>query len=365
MPGNPSDETSPASESRRLYEDGTTDGLPVIPPTEERVAEMLRGTDHDPAHVLGVLGNNENPLTVEALAANAVMAGCLPTYLPVLEAGARALADEESNSIQFSVSTGSWAYQWLVNGPVRETLGIHGGVGAFGPTVRANRTIARALGLAYRNTAEIHPGEKDMGVMGNPFKFGLLAGENEAASPFEPYHVAHGFDAAESTISLAGPNSWIQWSPHENDAEHVLRGMIENTPPSMVGGEQQGGDFAQTVLHVLSPESASALADAGLTRREVTEYVAANSYIPEERFQSGALWEGALEGYHGAVRSAQVPQVLGPEYVEVVVAGRGDAVNAVVGPSIGGPVREPIRLPDGFDALVEEYPVDGAPVGTA
>jgi len=345
--------------SRSLYRTGMTDGLPVIPPTEERVEEMLRGTDRDGDHVLGVLGNNENPLTVEALAANAVMAGCVPPYMPVLEAGARALADPDSNSIQFSVSTGSWVYQWVVNGPVRRALSLESGLGSFGPNFHANRTIGRALGLAYRNTAKIYPGEKDMGVMGNPFKFSLLAAEHEELSPWEPYHVTHGLDADDSAISLGGPNSWIQWSPTGETAEHVLRGMIENTPPAMVGGGQQGGDFDQTILYVLNPHDAATLAEDGLSKREVETYVADNSYIPEAQFQKGALWEGALDDYHGRVTNRQVPQVRGPEFVDVVVAGGDEeSVNAVVGPSIGGPVTERVEFPTGFDDLVEEYAVE-------
>ncbi|MBP2249988.1 hypothetical protein J2754_000285 [Halarchaeum solikamskense] len=350
------DDESIAAVSRTLYRQGMTDGLPVIPPTEARVAEMLRGTDTPDDAVIGRLGNDDNPITVAGLASNAVMAGCLPTHMPVLEAGVRALADPDSNSIQFSVSTGGWAYQWIVNGPVRGDVGIAGGTGAYGPNYRANRAIARALGIAYRNTAKIHPGEKDMGVMGNPFKFSLLLGEHEEASPWEPYHVTAGYDEGDSTISLSGPNSFVQWEPAAAEAEAVLRGMLANTPPAMVGGEQQGGDFDQTITYVLCPASIDLLADAGLSKRDVKRYVADNSAIPVDEFQKGVLWEGALEGYHGRVENAQVPQIRGPEYVRVVAGGgRTGRCDAVIGPSIGGPVTEPIDYPDGWSALVAEY----------
>jgi len=110
MSNKPQSEKSLEEINQELYEQGMTDGLAVIPPTEERVKEMLRGTDSDPDKMLGRLGNNENSVTVQQLASNAVMAGCVPPYMPVLEAGVKALADSHSNSIQSSVSTGSWAY---------------------------------------------------------------------------------------------------------------------------------------------------------------------------------------------------------------------------------------------------------------
>ena len=350
----PADESS-AAVSESLYERGLTDGLPIVAPTDERVEEMLRGTDNPRDHVLGRVGNHDNPLTVEALASNAVMAGCVPPYMPVLEAGARALADRSSNSIQFSVSTGSWAYQWLVNGPVREALDIQSSSGAFGPYFRANRTIGRALGLAYKNTARIQPGEKDMAVMGNPFKYSLLAGENEEASPWEPYHATHGFDAEDSTITLAGPNSFIQYFPHETTAEEVLAAMIRNTPPAMVGGTQQGGDFDQTVFHLVNEYNAEELASAGLSKQEVKEYICENSDLRVEDFQKGTLWDGALRRHEGKVGPRQVPQFDGPEFVKVVAVGGPGRVNAIVGPSIGGPVTKTVEFPDGWESLVTEY----------
>ena len=340
--------------SLSLYSEGVTDGLPVVPPTDERVEEMLRGTDHARDHVLGRLGNNENPITVEKLASNAVMAGCLPTYMPILEAGARALADPNSNSIQFSVSTGSWAYQWIVNGPVREMLDVESGSGAFGPSFHANQTIARALGISYRNTAKIYPGEKDMGVMGNPAKFSMLAGENEEASPFEPYHVTHGFDADDSTISLAGPNGMVQWFPAENTAEHVLRGMIRNTPQSMRANS--GEDLNATITHAVNPYNAEELEKADLSKDEIKEYLVENSYRTIEKMRQGLVSETLDE--EGPVPPRQVRQYADTDAVKIVTVGGPGRVNAILGTSIGGPVTKKIEFPDNWDSLVEEYSVD-------
>ncbi|GAB7020703.1 hypothetical protein [Halostagnicola bangensis] len=335
--------------NRSLYKEGLTDGLPIIPPTDERVEEMLRGTDNPRDHVLGEIGNNENPLTVEQLASNAVMAGCLPTYMPVLEAGVRALADPDSNSIQFSVSTGSWAYQWIVNGPVQDALDIESGSGAFGPSFHANQTIARALGIAYRNTAKIYPGEKDMGVMGNPAKFSFLAGENEDTSPWEPYHVTNGFDEEDSTISLSGPNSWVQWFPHENSAQDVLRGMIDNTPESMRARSDE--DLNATITHFVNPYNAEELEKEDLSKEEIKEYIVENSYRKTDGTSNSMLDTDK-------VVPRQVRQYADTDSINIVATGGAGRVNAIAGTSIGGPVTKKIEFPDEWDSLVEEYSVE-------
>ncbi|GGN09285.1 hypothetical protein [Halarchaeum nitratireducens] len=343
------DEQSLEEINQSLYEDGLTDGLPVIPPTDERVEEMLRGTDKPRDHVLGDLGNNENAITVEQLASNAVMAGCLPTYMPVLEAGIRALADPDSNSIQFSVSTGSWAYQWIVNGPVREALGIETSSGAFGPSFHANQTIARALGIAYRNTAKIYPGEKDMGVMGNPFKFSFLAGENQDASPWEPYHVTNGYDEGDSTISLSGPNGWVQWFPDENNAENVLRNMIENTPTSMRASS--GEDLNATITHFFNPYNAEELEKEDLSKQEVKEYLVENSYRTLDGYEEP-------RGETGKVPPRQIQQYADADAINLIAVGGPGRVNAIAGTSIGGPVTKKIEFPDNWDDLREEYAIE-------
>ncbi|WP_336022014.1 hypothetical protein [Halobellus salinisoli] len=336
---------------RSLYEQGLTDGLPVVPPTEERVEEMLRGTDLPPEHVLGRIGNADNPITVGDLAANAVMAGCIPPYMPVLEAGARAFADPDSNSIQSSVSTGSWAYQWIVNGPVRNKLDIESGTGALGPNYHANQTISRALGIAYRNTAKIYPGEKDMGVMGNPAKFYLLAGENEEASPWEPFHVTNGYDEGESTITLSGPNGWTQWLPSENTAEKILDGMIRNTPQSM--RSKTGENLNATITHAINPYNAEELAEAGLSKDDIKGYLVENSNMSTDSHP--ALLESSGTYGDTDVPRRQVPQYSEPESVKLATVGGPGRFNAIVGMSIGGPVTEKITFPDNWESLVEEY----------
>ncbi|MFC6723713.1 hypothetical protein ACFQE1_04805 [Halobium palmae] len=287
------------------------------------------------------------------------MAGCTPIHLPVLIAGARALADPKSNSIQFSVSTGSWAYQWLINGPIRDDIDIQYGTGAFGPGFRANRTIGRALGLAYKNVTRLHPGVKDMAVVGNPFKYSLIAGENEDLNPWEPYHVTHGYEEDQSTITLGGPNSFIGWTPYQNDAQHVLEGMVYHMSPNMFGkGHEVDGLHRGTVFHILNPYNAEELSEAGLSKQEVKELVCESSSVPRYKYTRGALHNDALETYPGNSLAPRLKQIADPEHVKVVVAGGGGRVNAVIGRSIGGPVTKKINLPDNWNELLDTYRTD-------
>jgi len=270
--------------------------------------------------------------------------------MPVLVAGARAMADPDSNTIQFSVSTASWAYQWLVNGPVRNALDIESGSGALGPNFRANQTISRALGIAYRNTARIYPGEKDMGVMGNPFKFSLLLAENEESSPWKPYHVTHGFDREDSTITLSGPRSWVQWSPERNTAEHILRGMIRNTPQTMRAGT--GTDNPATVLHAISPSNAEELETAGLNKREIKTYLVDNSHYTTDEYSR------SFGSPDGSIPPRQLQQYRDPDPIKIVTLGGPGRVNAIIGVSLGGPVTKKIEFPDGWELLLDEYSVE-------
>lgn len=338
-----------------LYRKGATDGLPVVPPTDDRVEEMLRGTDRPDDEVLGHLGNRDDPISVRKVAVNGVMAGCLPTHLPVLIAGTQALADPASNSIAFSVSTTGWAYHWTVNGPVRNDVDIQCQSGAYGPGFRANRTMGRALGLIYKNTTRIQPGEKDMATIGNPFKFSLFAGENEEQSPWEPYHVSHGFGAEESTITLAGPSIYLTWTPYRNTAEYILEGMVDHMSPYMAAGP--GG---KTVWHVLCPYSAEQLAEAGLSKDDIKEYICNNSAVPPRLYSRGKYQDREIERAdpRDGTPSRQLSKISDPDGLRLLTLGGPGTVNAIIGPSIGGPVTKPIEFPENWDALVDEYAED-------
>jgi hypothetical protein len=350
-------DVDPEETFRSFYEAGKTDGLPVIPPTEERVERMLEGTDLDRETELGKLGTREGALTIEKLAVNGVMAGCLPIHMPVLVAGGRALADPKSNAIQASVSTGSWAYLFLLNGPIRQAVEINSDTAAFGPGFRSNQTIGRALGLTYKNCARIHPGEKEMATLGNPFKFSLLAGENEERSPWEPLHVERGYDAEESTITFAAPNSFLQYMPDSMNANGMAESLVRHTPPSMLGIKTETANerFEGSQLEVfygLSPYNAQEL--ERYTKSEIKEYIYENAQRRAHELGSALSGPDDDDG----LTSLWKRQFDDPDRIKLFVSGGSGRFNAVMGPTFGGPTTKRIELPENWESLLERYSSD-------
>ena len=176
------------------YRMGWSDGLPVVPPVEYKVREMLELSGMTGEEEIITFEMRRRVLTAENAAANAVMAGCLPEYFPVLTTALRTL-DEEKNYVNMAASsTSSPAILMIVNGPIRHTLEMNARDGIFGPGNRANACIGRAVRLCFMNGFEARPGILDRGTLGNPSKYTLTFAENEEDSPWEPLHVSRGFE---------------------------------------------------------------------------------------------------------------------------------------------------------------------------
>ena len=184
-----------------FYEKNWTDGLPIIPPTEENVAHMLKGTSHRADEIVTDKMMPEGWIaTVEKVAVNGVMAGCRPEHMPVLLAAVEAFAKGDYDS---SVrSTNSFSFMQLVNGPIAKTIGMNPDTYALGPGNLANATIGRALRLFIINLGGGAPGINIMGNQGNVSCYSFCFPENETASPWEPFHVSRGFKADESTVTI-------------------------------------------------------------------------------------------------------------------------------------------------------------------
>jgi hypothetical protein len=192
---------SEANLHQLFLRNGWTDGLPIVLPTEERVAEMLTGTDHDPQEVVGRMSvtthEEMKEYTVEKVAVIAVMAGARPEHLPVM----LAIASTQHPSIPSS--TGSYGSMVVVNGPVAKTIGMNSGVAALGPFNYANSVIGRAWTLMSINFGDARPGDTFMATIGNGLSFtNQCCAENETKSPWQPFHVRKGFKASESTVSV-------------------------------------------------------------------------------------------------------------------------------------------------------------------
>ena len=186
----------------KCYELGWTDGLPVVPPTVERVQQFLECAGRPADEVLGSIPERRREITVGKVAANAVMAGCLPEYLPVVLAATEAMLDPAFNLIGPSSSLGGAGILVIVNGPVVQELGINCGNNLFGPGVRANSTIGRSIRLILMNACAAIPGLFDRSVLGHPGKFSYCIAENETETHWDPLHVERGFSRSDSAVTV-------------------------------------------------------------------------------------------------------------------------------------------------------------------
>lgn len=185
-----------------MYERGWTDGLPVVQPTPERVDAMVAVSGRDPDEVIAVLPPVQGEASVRRIAANAVMAGCLPEYLPVVLAAVDAVADEKYGLVHRQITTHAGAALVIVNGPIAKTLSINSRTGVFGPGWRANATIGRAVHLVLQNIGGAIPGVTDMAQHSHPGKYTFCIAEDEDANPWEPLHVERGFASDESVVTV-------------------------------------------------------------------------------------------------------------------------------------------------------------------
>ena len=194
----------------KCYELGWTDGLPVVPPTVERVQTFLAYARRPPDEVLGTLPERRREITVAKVAANAVMAGCKPEYLPVVIAATQAMLDPAFNLIGPSSSQGSAAVLTIVNGPIVRELGINCRNNLFGPGQRANATIGRAIRLILMNACASIPGLFDRSILGESAKYSYCIAENETETHWLPLHVERGFARDQSTVTV-----FACWSPRQ------------------------------------------------------------------------------------------------------------------------------------------------------
>lgn len=336
--------------NRFFYRRGWTDGLPIVPPTDERVAEMLKGTDLPPDTLLGKLIPRKGKVTVEKIAVNAVMAGALPTYLPVLIAATRLLLDSEpgfQGFCTFGVSTGSWSPFWIINGPIRNQIKVNSGSGALSPGNIANAAIGRAMGLIIKNLAGIRKGIEDMGVMGNPMKYSMVIAENEEDSPWEPLHVEFGLEKQDSAVTIAFPQSYLQHWPVSTDEDGILRSVMDHL--------QRG--FTHNLL--LNPTHARILAKAGWSKREIKEFLSEFARNPVARQTgTGGVPSNKLYGRINARVGETVRIIRDPRTIRIIVAGGPGAFIAHVyggGPTPGKHEIGKIDLPRNWEKLVAKY----------
>jgi thiol-disulfide isomerase/thioredoxin len=283
-------------EVEALYRRGWTDGLPVVAPTEERVLRMLEGTSRAPDEIVAVVPPDLVEVTVEKVAINAVMAGCLPEYLPVVLACVEAACTDEFNIHGVLATTMPVGPVVIVNGPVRRAIGMNSGVNALGQGNRANSTIGRALQLVVRNVGGGRPGEVDRATLGNPGKVSFCFPEDEEGSPWEPFAASRGAPAGADAITLFA-----------GEGPRCVVDQLSRTPESLASSIAA---CLRTVHHpklplgfdailVVSPEHARVFAEAGWNRARLEEELLARLQLPGAEIVRGAggIAEGVPEDF--------------------------------------------------------------------
>jgi peroxiredoxin len=204
-----------------MFDQGFSDGLPLVPPMPERVMRMLGGTHRDPQDVVATVPPNMGVATVEKIAINAVMAGCKPEYLPVVIAAVEAVCTDEFNIHGVTATTMGAAPVMVINGPIREKIGMNMKLGALGAGNRANATIGRALRLVVRNVGGASAGGVERSTLGNPMKFTMCFAEWEERSPWPALHVERGFKPEDSVVTVfamtGGPVHIVDQKSREPD----------------------------------------------------------------------------------------------------------------------------------------------------
>jgi len=349
--------------NRFFYKRGWTDGLPVIPPTEEAVAEMLTGTDLPPDYLVAKVPPHMGKATVEKIAVNAVMAGAVPTYMPVLIASIQALL-ESRYFIGQAVSGGSWAPSFLINGPFRNDIRLNSGLGLMSPGDMANSAIGRAMGFITKNIAGIRKGVEDMGNYGNPGRYSLVLAENEEERRREPLNVQQGFARDDNTVSVSHPSFFLVTpggGSGDTSPEGLLKSLSYYIPPP------EGA-----ICFLINPTLAKILANAGWNKRDIAEFIAAFARAP--LYLSPYYWVSGvsiprragvfpareLPGRKGMLLNVRdnpmesIPKISSPDMIRLFVCGGSYTTIAAL---FGGPkwVTKKIELPANWKKLTAKY----------
>jgi hypothetical protein len=255
-----------------LHNRNMTDGLPVIIPTPARVSKMVLASGQDADMVLGTMGPANGMATLQKVAVAAVMAGCLPDYMPLVVAALKAVIDPRFDLTEMQATTHCTAPLIIVNGPARHTCGpVSSSYGALGPGHRANASIGRALRLAMINIGGGRPGTSDMALLGHPGKFSYCLAENEEASPFPPMHVDLGFDSQDSVVTVIGaeaPHSVLFSGDGDDPKQYEL--LLEVLAIGLANAATNNAILTGGMASiVLNPEHASVLHKAGLSRQDI------------------------------------------------------------------------------------------------
>lgn len=318
-------------EFEAMFIRGFTDGLPVVPPTPERVMRMLSGTSRAPQEIVAIAPPDLVELTVEKIAINAVMAGCLPEYLPWVIAAVEAICTDEFNIHGVLATTMPVAPVIICNGPGTRAIGMNSGVNVLGQGNRANLTIGRAVQLIIRNVGGGRPGEVDRAAHGHPGKLGFCFAEDELGSPFTSLAVSRGFDASQNTVTVftgEGPRCVVDQLARQPEqlAQSLAVCLRTVHHPKL--------PFAFDAILVIGPEHARVFAQANWQRERVLQEIHDRLQMPGSEIVRGA--GGMAEGVQEAFKDATLPKFRPGGLLLVHAGGPAGLFSAIIGGWVSG-----------------------------
>jgi hypothetical protein len=306
---------------------GWSDGLPMLPPTEAAIDAMIASNDLKKDELLGVIPPLNGIATIERVAANAVMAGCLPDYFPLLVAAVKDVLQPGFNLDGVQTTTGNVAPLVIINGPCRNTLQINYSSNVLGQGWRANSTIGRALRLVLSNIGGAAPGVYDKATLGQPAKYTFCIAENEEENPWEPLHVERGLSRdtdVASVFGCSGVNSAVDM------ASQTATGLLKTFALTMIGGFTSGVTSTEAML-IICPEHAAILSAGGYTKAAIKNELFVAARVSHEKISDENLellakrrpvWFQRNESTIGVVDR--------PEDIWIVVAGGKGAKSAYI-----------------------------------
>jgi hypothetical protein len=309
------------------FTNGWTDGLPVVPPTAERIGAMLEAGGVEPQRQLAFIENRQISVTAEKAAINAVMAGCKAEYMPVIVAAVEALADPKYGYHGPATSTGGSAVFMVVNGPIAAEIGLNCGDNLFGPGWRANATIGRAIRLIMRNVIGTLPGELDRSSLGHAGKYTYCIAENEAESPWPPFHTTRSFRRDQNAVTI-----FAAYAPHQfsNRLSSTPEGVLETACATMriSAGTTRQPQYAL----VFAGEHTTIMKNAGWSREDVQRYCFEHSQSPVAELKRVNLLPGEITPED---ERTLMPVVESPQDFLVIAAGGRAGVQSAIIPGWG------------------------------
>ena len=313
----------PAAIQDHFFEQGWTDGLPIVPPTPDRVAKMLAAGWVDPDEVIGAVPQRNREVTADMAAIQAVMAGCKPEYFPVVIAALQAVLDPGFNANAAITSTGGAALCLVVSGPMAEVIGMNSRHNALGSGNRANATIGRAVRLVAGNLLDAKVGKMDGSSIGHPGKYSFCFAEDPPPAPWTPLRVDLGFEDDDTTVTALASEGPRQVANHLNEdglGVCLTFAAAARTPSTFsVGKEHQA-------IAVFGPEHRMACIESGMSKADVREAIYEAARIsPDELEAAGVLVETGYQHDMTPGADGRLPSIASPDDLFVVTAGGAGA----------------------------------------